>query len=149
MYSIEIENLGEIKRLFNAMPKVVDGELSKSVKKAGAYILGVEKGEVPVKTGALRRAIAMEYFSIGIKVGPNSNYAQWVHFGTGLYGPRHDFIRPKRAKVLAFKVGGKMVYAKYTRGQKANPFVERTVAKSSNPVNSIFDQCLTNIMEKL
>jgi hypothetical protein len=55
-------------------------------------------------------------------------YARWVHNGTGIYGPRHRPIKPKRAKALRFKGRrfGKSgwVYARQVKGMKPNPFLE-------------------------
>lgn len=71
-------------------------------------------------------------------------YAVYVHEGTGLYGPRHQVIRPRSAKVLRFKPGssaggawgagvsgsrsskgpgpGGFVFAKYVRGMPSTPY---------------------------
>lgn len=153
-FVIEIENLKEIQDLFKAMPKEVDAELKKSVKQAGALILAREKQEAPVgkyKGGNLRRSIGMEYFDIGVRIGPglSAPYAGYVHFGTGIYGERHDYIRPRKAKVLRFVSGGKVIYTRKVAGQRPNPFVERTQKAMDAPVNAIFDKCLTNILSKL
>lgn len=91
----------------------------------------------PDDKGNLRRSIRNEKARM---VGPTrangrvvalSSYAVYQHEGTGLRGPRHRIIRPKRAKALRFfwrKAGG-IVFFKYVRGTSAPPskFLVRAV----------------------
>ncbi|NCD40556.1 MAG: hypothetical protein EOL88_00540 [Bacteroidia bacterium] len=150
MYSIEVENLKEIQEAFTRAPLLVSSELIKGVKEAGKVVLRTEKKEAPVgKTGLLRRTIAMDYAPISVKIYPTREYAGYVHEGTGIYGKRNDYIRPVNAKVLAFKVGGKMIFTKKVKGQKANPFVERTANIVASPINTIFNNVLKNIVKKI
>lgn len=46
----------------------------------------------------------------------NVKHAFWQEFGTGLWGPTHDYIRPKRASVLRWVSGGVTHYARKVRG---------------------------------
>jgi len=148
-YTIKINNLDRVVEEFKKAPKVINERLQIGVKNAGKTILSIEKQEAPVGTGNLRRNIQFSYSPISSKVWPSSGYAVFVNEGTGLYGPRKDYIRPKRAKVLAFKKGGKMIFAKKVAGQKANPFVERTRDKAEPKLNKIFDDMLKEITQKI
>jgi hypothetical protein len=38
-------------------------------------------------------------------VGTNVFYAKYLEYGTGLYGPKHQWITPKRGKYLKFPAG--------------------------------------------
>jgi len=148
-YTIKVTGLDQVRSSFMKAPAVVSGQLERGVKDAGAVILEREKREAPIKSGNLRRLIEMSYKPISVSIRPKSGYAYFVHFGTGLFGERKALIRPIRAKVLAWKSGGKMVFARYTRGQKPNPFVERTAEGVEPAINKIFDGILNNITEKL
>lgn len=85
-----------------------------------------------VDTGHLRSSIQVQIRQVGgnpaIRIGTNVKYARWVHDGTGLYGPRHRLIRPKKAKVLRFngrrygKTG--YIYARHVKGMRGNAFLE-------------------------
>jgi hypothetical protein len=44
-------------------------------------------------------------------VGSAVPQARWLEEGTGLYGPRHQWIVPRRAKALRFPAGGGMGHA--------------------------------------
>lgn len=56
-------------------------------------------------------------------------YARLVHDGTGIYGPHHQPIRPKRAKFLRFKPrgSGRYVFAKQVKGMAPNPFLRNAL----------------------
>lgn len=85
-----------------------------------------------VDTGRLRSSVQVQLRALAgspvVRVGTNVRYARWVHDGTGIYGPRHRPIKPKRAKALRFKGRrfGKSgwVYARQVKGMKSNPFLE-------------------------
>lgn len=82
-----------------------------------------------VNSGRLRssiRAIPIPYMgTFGAAIGTNVYYALWVHDGTGLYGPRHMKITPKRAKYLRFTPKGSSgaIYRRSVKGMKPNPFL--------------------------
>ncbi len=146
MYEIKIDNLQELREAFKKAPEITDKELQKATKDAGKFILATEKSEVPVKTGQLRRSITLEYRPISVSIYPAVKYALPVHEGS-----RPHVIVPKTKKMLAFKIGGKMVFAKRVNhpGNKPNPFVDRTVSKSESPVNAFFSKALDNIINFL
>lgn len=84
----------------------------------------------PVDTGRLRASIRVERRSIlGLRqrwtVGSDVEYAPMVNDGT-----KPHIIRPKRAKALRFRVGGKVVFARVVHhpGTRARPFLDRALA---------------------
>ena len=62
-----------------------------------------------------------------IVIGSPMAYAQFHHFGTGIYGPNHKPITPKNAKALAFNVRGAKGTSKGKRGRKTKGFVFSSV----------------------
>lgn len=137
-------------REFKKAPAVVNDRLQRGVKNAGKTILRIEKKEAPVgKSGLLRKNIEYKYSPISAMIFPRQGYAVFVEEGTGLYGPRHSYIVPKNAKALKFKINGKVIYAKRTKGMKANPFVKRTAEKSAPIINKIFDDMLEEITTQI
>jgi len=145
-YEIKIEHLDELREAFKQAPKEVDRFLQKATKDAGKLILQTEKQEVPIKTGTLRRSIVMDYRPIAVSIYPTVNYSLDVNFGT-----KAHIIRPRTKKVLRFRSGNNWVFASrvYHPGTKANPFVERTVARSEGGVNRSFDTALDEIINFL
>jgi len=138
--------------MFAESPQVVGKYLEAGVKDAGAMIVNVMVKEAPQgETKMLHSAhnIALEYKPIQVTIYPKMEYAKYVEFGTGIYGPNKSPIVPVRAKALAFKVGGRWVFTKSSKGQKPNPFVERTVKESSGNVNLIFNSMMTKIINNI
>lgn len=63
------------------------------------------------RTGTLGRSIAVgdvkgDASALRVQVGTNLHYAPYVEYGTGIYGPKGQPIRPKTAKVLAWRATG-------------------------------------------
>lgn len=84
----------------------------------------------PVDTGRLRAAIGPPRYSrtatlrAQATIDVNVDYADFVHNGT-----RPHVIRPRRADVLRFTVGGQVVYARVVHhpGTRARPFLDRAL----------------------
>jgi hypothetical protein len=83
----------------------------------------------PVDTGRLRSSIRAEpprifTFRGSVTIGSDLEYAAMVNDGT-----RPHIIRPRRARVLRFQVGGRTVYAREVHhpGTRANPFLDRAL----------------------
>lgn len=66
----------------------------------------------------------------------NARYLPWVNDGTGLYGPLHRRITPKRARVLHFYWKGSEWFLKSVKGQKGQHFVERSMVEVIHSVDS-------------
>lgn len=138
--------------MFAKSPQVVGKYLEAGIKDAGAIIVNTMVREAPQgDTKQLHSAhnIAMEYKPIQMTIYPKMDYAKYVEFGTGIYGPNKAPITPKNGKFLAFKSKGSWVFTKSVKGSKPNPFVERTVENSNNNVNLIFDSVLTKIVNNI
>ena len=43
-----------------------------------------------------------------VVVGTSDKKYGWIDEGTGIYGPRHQTIKPKRSKYFTFRVGGQL-----------------------------------------
>jgi hypothetical protein len=91
--------------------------------------------------GLLRASIATQLGTHGgelaMRVGTNVYYGLWVHDGTGIYGPRHTPIVPRKAKYLRFywKKEGRWVFAKSVRGMKPNTYLKSALPFASGAKN--------------
>lgn len=100
------------------------GEVGKHLKRKGRLVTAAAKGQVGVRTGALRQSIHMRHLrdSRGqyIKVGSPLPYARMHHEGT-----KPHMIYPVKAKVLKFVTKGRLIYAHAVRhpGTKANKYL--------------------------
>lgn len=102
---------------------------------------GTGSGPKRVDTGLLRASISVQLRTwangdIAVRIGTNVYYAYWVHEGTGVFGPKHHRIYPKRARYLRFKPKGmaKYIYRQSVAGMKPNPFLVKALpaAKLNN-----------------
>lgn len=69
-------------------------------------------------------------------------YSEWVNNGTGIYGPRHDVIRPKKSSVLVFTVNNQKIFARYVKGQKGQKFVEKSIKEVQEKLDEMFARAL-------
>jgi hypothetical protein len=83
-----------------------------------------------IDTGQLRAGIYVIPIVVraapGARVGSRERYAMWVHAGTGLYGPTHRPITPKRGAYLVFTPKGARgkVFARSVKGMRPNPYLK-------------------------
>ena len=132
-------------RVLQHMFKSPLGAVAKDLMKRGARVESRAKrnlsgiggsGPKRVDTGHLRSSIKHQLITrpegLSVRVGTNVHYAIFVHDGTGLYGPKHTVIKPKRAKALVWRSAlhgqksGKFrgfVVVKSVKGMKPNPFL--------------------------
>jgi hypothetical protein len=79
-------------------------------------------------TGKLSDNIKVSFSSkINSLIESLSDYASWVEFGTGIFGPRGEPIVPKKSKVLSFIYKGRRIATKFTLGQPPNPVMRGSV----------------------
>src|SRR5688500_19538142 len=118
------------------------GPVVRMVARVGLEVVAEAKRRVPVDKGLLRASImgrvSITRKAVTATVGSPLEYALYVHQGTGLYGPKGYYIRPrKKGGVLRFKPKGAsaFVFAKFVRGQRPQRFlVEALEAVSPWPV---------------
>ncbi len=150
-YTIKIEGLDQLIKNFEQSPKMVTKELTDAIKTSIHIIRPMMMKEAPHDKGGLRKNIFAKIKGLIGTVGPDVNatpYAWYVHEGTGIYAGRGR-IFAKRAKALKMNIGGKIVFAKSIKGQRPNPFVERTVDKMTPIVQKIFDKAGDKIVNNL
>ncbi|MSN96443.1 hypothetical protein F1B92_04515 [Campylobacter sp. FMV-PI01] len=101
------------------------------------YKIGIEVSNLakqktaPILTGNLKRDISVRSVShkeVTIGNTKITSYAKFVHYGTGVYGPKKAKIRAKKAKALKTPYG----YKKSIKGQKANPYLENALDEYRN-----------------
>ena len=73
----------------------------------------------------------------GMLISNKSNYLPFIIKGTGLYGPHHTMIVPKKAKALSWvNDAGERVFGVKSRGMQPNPFVSSAVEKGIRRVHA-------------
>ena len=67
-----------------------------------------------------------------VELNPMVRHAEWVHRGTGIYGPHHAPIRPRVAPFLVFRWHGRFHAKTSVRGQKPQPFLTESYIYVNN-----------------
>jgi hypothetical protein len=139
-------NEPEIERILRSP----DGDVATYVRRVAEATRSLAVAGAPVDDGPLRASlrVRMEYTGSQVKAWVYSNleYALYVHEGTGIYGPKGQPIRPKRAQFLVFEARnarttprgrGNLVFARQVRGARPNRFLLRALQQASPwPVDS-------------
>jgi HK97 gp10 family phage protein len=131
-------NTAEVNRLLSSR----SGGVARDALRRGYRVEAEMKRRCPVDHGRLRGSLHTQLVSghrsgvpFHVEVGTDVKYAIYVEKGTGLYGPKHARIYPQRGKVMVFTPrkgasGGliprgarNVVFARSTRGMKAQPFM--------------------------
>lgn len=118
------------------------GAVAKDLYRRGIKVqakakLNLQRSPRRIDTGTLRSSIQVQLLTIGgqpvVRVGTNLFYAIYVHDGTGIYGPKGVPIRPKTAKILAWRSRtGKKIFAHQVKGMKPNPFLRDAVSAAKD-----------------
>jgi hypothetical protein len=109
------------------------GGVGRELFRRGVRVQARARQLCPVDTGRLRASINVEMTRnrnrLACRVGTNVKYARFVHYGTGVYGPKSRPITPTHASVMAFTPrGGKaVVYASSVRGMPGVPFLSEAL----------------------
>lgn len=71
------------------------------------------------------------------KVTNDSKVIVFLNDGTGIYGKKKHRIVPVNAKALRWVDNGKVIFAKSTKGQKAQKFIKPTLKETVSKLPSI------------
>ncbi len=133
-------------------PEELMGKVKKQVlraRRAGMInaVTGIEARAVknaPVRTSNLANARTTEVSEDGLKgvIRFGAPYAEYVHEGTGLYGPHKTKIIPKSKKALYWP--GEAHPWKNVRGMKGRPFL--TDAAAEIDVAKLYGQGMENFL---
>ncbi len=130
---------------------------AKWAHRVGTRVVAEAKDRCPVDEGALRSSIdyttAVDAQKAHVTIGSPLPYAEFVHRGTGIYGPNQTPIVPTTAKALKFRWeptsgGGRPTKSKDKRafyffasvkGQPAQPFLADALRAVMGAITSTFD----------
>lgn len=121
--------MGRINLDRGQLGRTIKGEARAALRRRAPQVLNRAKIRAPVRTGRLRASGKIEYtgflgFRPRATVIFDVDYAAAVNDGT-----RPHVIRPRRAKALRFKVGGRWVYARVVHhpGTKGTRFLDKAL----------------------
>jgi hypothetical protein len=153
-YTVEIPQLKPLQEAFAKAPSLVASEIIRSGNRSLVRYQATARERAPIDKGQLRSSIQIQPMTrtanrIEGSVGTGLKYAIWQEAGTGIYGPTRTPIRPRRAKVLAFTVGGKQVFARQVRGSRPRWFMRGSLEHNRHATLNDFSQALENVVRQI
>jgi hypothetical protein len=147
-FSITIPNLAKLQEALANAPEIAAPILQSAIVGAQA-LLAKAKGvaHLPYRTGVLSQNWAFEVGTMQARYYPRAFYAPYVEFGTGIYGPKGEPIRPQVKQALYWP--GADHPMRSVKGQHPNPFMERIVEAAQPEIANLFGQALEKIMAAL
>ncbi len=150
-FSMKINGLDSLMKSTNNvsgnMKSLFRQAMVKATTKVQNEAKAVKTGRFKNQTGNLRRSIQKQVTSPyrGI-VYTDEKYGEYVEFGT-----RPRTIYPKNGKFLAFKVNGKMVFARKVNhpGSKPYPFMRPAFENTKDDVEKIYTEMAQIIVKDL
>lgn len=130
---IDVENL-------KPMTPRIRSAAKRTIELTATELWGNLKKNSPVDHGRLRGSwVIFQTGEMERTVKSSAKYAIFVNDGTGLYGPLHHLIRPRNGRFLSFvprkgKYKGKRIAVPWTRGQKPQRFVEKSMEQTERRV---------------
>jgi phage gpG-like protein len=122
----------------------IDGNLPDVLELVGAYVKGEAINNLDknnnVDKGQLKGSVTNVVIDGNIaRVGSNVEHAVYIELGT-----KPHVIEAKNKKTLAFKVGGKMVFAKKVNhpGTRPYPFLRPAVYEHQTEILNLFKDLL-------
>ena len=150
-FSIKINGLDDLIKDAEQVGRDMPKKLKQAMVASTTMVQNAAKkkriGSFKNQTGDLRRSIArrVEGAHRGI-VFTDMKYAPYVEFGT-----KPHVIRPKTKKMLAFRVGGKMVFARKVNhpGTRAYNYMKDAFNESTPKITKIYDQLALKVVKEL
>lgn len=109
------------------------------------YIKAEMESKAPVDTGRLRQSIVVKVFQDRVEIGPHTEYAAYVEFGT-----KPHVIEAKPGKTLVFVMHGQKVFAKKVNhpGTKAQPYVRPAFEEWVDTLGALVAEANVKRLEK-
>lgn len=148
---IEIVGLKELVADFKKAGGNADPLTKAALTNSANKVQSEARIRAPHRTGTLQRSILVDR-PIALPtatVAVNEKYGVYIEEGTGIYGPKGTRIKPKRAKVLAFKSGGKMVFARSVKGMRKRPFFKPGFDASKSYIKGQFDKVADILLKEI
>lgn len=134
-------------------PSYIHKEIARGLHQSGLAVQREAQTEVPVDTTRLRASIVTKLDATRplprwAQVGTDVFYGPHVEFGTGIYGPKKQPIRPKSKKALKFTVGGETFIRRSVKGMRARPFLLPALDWAKGRIDMIWADTMRRIEQQ-
>lgn len=163
LFSYRIHGISEIMAQTIINPVVRRAAVVRGLRLGGALLEAGLKSRIPVRTGQTRSRVngrlsvgqdSISYI-VGLKsIAKGFDIGRAMEEGTGLYGPRHQVIRPIHAKALRWSAGASPVtgsgghfrFARWVRGMKPTRPFSRTMQEDGPKAGAAFKHVIVQAM---
>jgi hypothetical protein len=115
-----------------AMAELAMGVVKRSTELMAQEVWGNIQREAPTDEGKLAGNWELKpQGELDWVIDTMTEYALWVHEGTGIHGPAGHRIVPKTAKALAFEWQGRFWILRSVAGQKPNKYADRAIENAA------------------
>ena len=119
-----------VRVLSSGITALVRGEIAAFSAVLGRRVRRDAQNRSPVFCGKLRRSIRVGRVTFrgriaSVKVSTNTGYGLYPEEGTGIYGPKGQVIRPKKAPFLVFQPRGlgHIIRVRSVKGQRGQHYM--------------------------
>jgi hypothetical protein len=153
-YQATINGLDQLQRQLAQAPGLVLSEVVKATNVSLANYHRTARELAPIDKGPLRNSITLypakaEGTKVTGAVGTNMKYAAAQEGGSGIYGPTGRPIRPKRARVLAWKQGNQTHFATSVKGVKGRFYMKGSLERNQPNTDKAFKQAADNVADAI
>lgn len=145
IFKVDSVALTRISRNMNLVKQVGNETYKNAMQRILDQTVELAKKNAPMgDSGVLRGSITGEMNSDGLTgiVTVGAKHAEFVEEGTGLYGPTKNYIYPSKAAVMVFAVNGETVFAKRTRGQMGQHYMQKTAQEILPIINAEMEKAM-------
>jgi hypothetical protein len=149
-YQATINGLDALQKQLAQAPQLVISETVKATNVSLANYHHTARALAPIDKGPLRNSITItparvEGTKVTGSVGTNLKYAAAQEGGSGIYGPTGQPIRPKRARVLAWKQGNQWRFAASVKGVRGRFYMKGSLEQNQANTDKAFKQAADNV----
>lgn len=145
-FSLEVEGLTEAIKQAEAMGANVKPLNNAAITNSLNKVQSETRRRAAHRTGTLQRSILTQVNYPNGQAMVEAKYGQMLETGTGIYGPNAKPIEPKTAAALAWKSGGRMMFAKQIKGMRAQPFWKPGIDSAMGYIEGQFNTVLDKII---
>lgn len=137
--------------------EVLRATLERAVQRATSYATNQAINNAPRKTGTLKRSIhsvinplVASFTGSIVQDTGVAKYGPFVEYGTGIYGPRGELIRPKTAKMLSW-IGPdkKRIFARSVKGMTPRRYMKKAFDDSVPVVKAMVHEEVQKAVQAL
>ena len=147
-FQIEIPQLTALQNAMASFSSIAQPIIQAAIVASSAVLAKyTTREDVPWLTGNLTQSFRLQTGTLFARWFPTASYANYVYFGTGVWGPEAREILPKKGNFLVWDGPNGKVFARSSKGMKPNYYIDRIANKSMAEISAQFQTAIEKITE--